>query len=137
MGSSASKYFEIPKYFVFGEKGIFSGSASEKDMNYKVVPNCPKEGERTLRAYVWSGRNCMYRSEDVIMREFPLSEEGHGQMLQWLEEEYLSRETVPTFIDRQRAYKELVCEEYLDLEDYMNDPERIKRRVKTKENEEK
>ena len=55
-------------------------------------------------------------------------------MLKWLEEEYLSRETVPTFIDKQRAYKELVCDEYLDLDDYLNDPERIKRRVEAEAN---
>ena len=30
MGSSASKYFEIPKFFVFGEKGIFTGSTTVK-----------------------------------------------------------------------------------------------------------
>lgn len=137
MGSSASKYFEIPKFFVFGEKGIFTGSAAEKDMNYKVVPNCPKEGDKTLRAYIWSGRNCIDKSENVEMREFPLSEEGHAEMLKWLEEEYLSRETVPTYIDKQRAYKELVCEEYLDLDDYLNNPERIKERVKREENEKK
>ena len=86
MGSSASKYFEIPKFFVFGEKGIFTGSAAEKDMNYKVVPNCPKEGDKTLRAYIWSGRNCIDKSDNVEMREFPLSEDGHAEMLKWLEE---------------------------------------------------
>ena len=129
MGSSASQYFEIPKFFVFGEKGIFTGSASEKDMNYKVVPNCPKEGDKTLRAYVWSGRSCLDKAEDAEMKEFPLSEEGHREMLDWLESVYLSRETVPTHIYRQRAYKELVCEEYLDLDDYLSDPERIKARL--------
>jgi hypothetical protein len=35
MGSSASKYFEIPKFFVFSKKGRFAGSAEERDFNYK------------------------------------------------------------------------------------------------------
>lgn len=119
MGSSASVYFEIPKFFVFGEKGIFSGSASEKDFNYKVVPNCPKEGERTLRAYIWSGQLCIDKSENVQMREFPLSEEGHGEMLRWLEEEYLSREdTRPPYAVKMAQVKE-ICETYVSLEDYI------------------
>ena len=101
MGSSASKYFEIPKFFVFGEKGIFTGSASEKDFNYKVVPNCPKEGDKSLRAYIWAGDKCIDKSEGVEMREFPLSEEGHRQMLDWLEEEYLKRPDAKPLYARQ------------------------------------
>ncbi|MCM1524691.1 MAG: hypothetical protein NC120_09570 [Ruminococcus sp.] len=118
MSSSASKYFEIPKFFVFGEKGIFSGSAAERDFNYKVVPNCPKEGEKSLRAYIWSGNKCIDKSEGVIMREFALSEDGHAEMLNWLESEYLSREeTVPDYVKRQEFARK-ICDEYVSLEDY-------------------
>ena len=104
MGSSASKYFEIPKFFVFGEKGIFTGSASEKDFNYKVVPNCPKEGDKSLRAYIWAGDKCIDKSEGVEMREFPLSEEGHRQM--------------PLYARQMEKSKE-IREKYFSIEDYM------------------
>ena len=79
MGSSASKYFEIPKFFLFSEKGIYSGSAEEKDFNYKVVPNAPKEGDKTLRCYTWHGRNCIDMTENVDMHEYPLTEEGYAR----------------------------------------------------------
>lgn len=119
MGSSASKYFEIPKFFVFGEKGIFTGSASEKDFNYKVVPNCPKEGDKSLRAYIWAGDKCIDKSEGVEMREFPLSEEGHRQMLDWLEEEYLKRPDAKPLYARQMEKSKEIREKYFSIEDYM------------------
>ena len=119
MGSSASKYFEIPKFFVFGEKGIFSGSAAERDLNYKIVPNCPKEGEKTLQAYIWSGNKSIDNSEGVEMREFALSEEGHAEMLEWLEGVYLSREeTKPDYVKKQEFARK-ICSEYVSLEDYL------------------
>lgn len=120
MGSSASKYFEIPKFFVFGEKGIFTGSAAEKDFNYKVVPNCPKEGDKSLRAYIWAGEKCIDKSENVEMREFPLSEEGHAEMLAWLEEEYLKRDDAkPAYVKKMEEVKQ-ICETYVSLEDYID-----------------
>lgn len=118
-GSSASRYFEIPKYFVFSQKGIFTGSASERDFNYKIVPNCPKEGDKTLRAYIWSGDNCIDKSENVDMKEFPLSEEGHDEMLKWLEEQYLSRDEVMTRIEKQQALAHHITETYFSLEEYL------------------
>lgn len=119
MGSSASQYFEIPKYFVFSEKGIFAGSASERDFNYKIIPNIPKEGEKSLRAYIWSGELCLEKSENTEMKEFPLSEEGHAQMLNWLEEEYLKRDEVKVKFVRQQDYAHELCEKYVDLDDYL------------------
>ena len=98
MGSSASKFFEIPKYFLFSEKGIYSGSAEEKDFNYKVVPNAPKEGEKTLRCYTWHGRMCIDMTEDVDMHEYPLTEDGYKDMLAMLEELYQTSETVKTAV---------------------------------------
>jgi len=129
MGSSASKYFEIPKFFVFGEKGIFTGSASEKDFNYKVVPNVPKEGEKSLRAYIWAGDKCIDKSEGVEMKEFPLSEEGHKQMLCWLEEEYLKRPDAKPLYARQMELAREISENYVSLEDYMENGRGVKQEV--------
>ncbi len=124
--SSASKYFEIPKYFVFGEKGIFSGSASERDFNYKVIPVCPKEGDKCLKAYIWSGELSIDNSEDVAEKVFPLSEEGHAEMLRWLEGEYLARPDRDTPAQSRRKYAKRLTELYVDMDDYERNPERIK-----------
>lgn len=118
--SSASKYFEIPKFFLFSEKGIYSGSSAERDFNYKVVPVCPKEGDKCLKAFIWSGQNCIDKTEDVTEKEFEFSEEGHAEMLRWLEEQYLSREEVKPLFCRQQEFARKICEEYVSLEDYMD-----------------
>lgn len=92
--SSASKFIEIPKFFFFSEKGIYSGSRSDRDFNYKAVPICPKEGDKLLRASYWSGEKCLDLSSDVVTREFPLTEEGHSEMVKWLDECCLARPEV-------------------------------------------
>ncbi len=116
--SSASKYFEIPKFFLFSEKGIYSGSSGERDFNYKVVPFCPKEGESLLKAFIWSGEKCIDCSENVTEKDFSLNEEGYKEMLSWLESEYLSREeTLPVFRKRQERARQIL-DEYLSMEDF-------------------
>ncbi len=92
--SSASEYIEIPKYFFFSQKGVYSGSKSDRDFNYKVIPNCPKDAKKTLKAYCWRGKNCMEKSEDVVEREFSFDEEGHAAMVKWLEDEMQALPTV-------------------------------------------
>ena len=124
MGSSASQYFEIPKFFLFSEKGIFSGSCSERDFNYKVVPKCPKEGDKCLKAFIWSGRNCIDKSEDVTEKDFPFSEEGYNEMLSWLEASFLARPEAKTVIDSQKEYAKQLCEKYVDLEACLADKDK-------------
>lgn len=104
MGSSASLYFEIPKFFVFSVFGKFSGSAEEKDLAYKVVPVKRDEGN-VLTLSIWSGINCIDKSEDVKTTEYPLTQEGYDSMLAALEGEYLSRPDVPSRVSvrRERA----------------------------------
>ena len=123
MGSSASKYFEIPKFFLFSEKGIYSGSAEEKDFNYKVVPNAPKEGDKTLRCYTWHGRNCIDMTENVDMHEYPLTEEGYRDMLAMLEELYISSPQTRTAAQIRAERAEYLSETYLDIDDYMSSDE--------------
>ncbi|MGN0642242.1 MAG: hypothetical protein ACI4JJ_03775 [Huintestinicola sp.] len=106
--SSASEYFELPKYFYFSEMGIYSGSRTDRDFNYKVVPVKPKEGEKCLKAFWWSGVKCIDKSEDVVERDFPFSEEGHREMLSWLEEVFLSRKEVPFPYQAKRQLAEKV-----------------------------
>lgn len=120
MGSSASKHFEIPKYFLFSEGGIYSGSLDSRGFNYKVIPVRPKEEEHELKAYVWSGRQCIDKAENVTEKHFPLTEEGYREMLSWLESECLAMPETGSDIDRQRKRGQELAERYVDLEDCLN-----------------
>ena len=117
MGSSASEYFEIPKFFLFSEGGIYSGSLDSRDFNYKVIPLRPKEGERELDAFVWSGRQCIDKAEKVVEKRFPLSQEGYDEMLKWLEGECLARPETLGYISNQRKRAQELAEKYIDLEE--------------------
>lgn len=117
MGSSASKLFEIPKFFLFSEGGIYSGSLDCREFNYKVIPHRPKEGEKELEAFVWSGRKCLEKTENSESRRFPLSREGYDEMLGWLEGKCLECPETSGFIGRQRERAMDLAEKYVDLED--------------------
>lgn len=117
MGSSASKLFEIPKFFLFGEGGIFSGCLDSRDFNFKVIPHRPKEGEKELEAVVWSGRNCIDKTENKETKRFPLSQEGYDEMLRWLEEKCLANPESLGFIGQQRKRAMDLADKYVDLED--------------------
>ncbi len=116
--SSASKYFEIPKWFVFSVKGIYSGSCGERDFNYKIVPVCPKEGDKCLRAHIWRGQNCIDLSDNIDVKDFNFTEEGYCEMLKWLEEQFLSREIVKTPFEKCRERAHMLEEKYFDIDDY-------------------
>ncbi|MBQ7990796.1 MAG: hypothetical protein IJ251_07090 [Oscillospiraceae bacterium] len=118
MGSSASKLFEIPKFFLFGEGGTFAGSASEKDLNFKIVPHKVKDGDSYLECSIWNGSLCIDKSEPTV-KKYALDREGYDKMLSDLEAEYNSRETVTTHYERIRARAQLLTDSYLSLEDYM------------------
>ena len=117
MRSSASELFEIPKFFLFSEGGTFSGSAEEKDLNYKIVPHKVKDGESTLECSTWNGRLCIDKSDPVV-KTYPLDQEGYDRMLADLEEEYRSRDTVKTHYQIVRERAEYLAETCLGLDDY-------------------
>lgn len=73
--------FDIPRIYYFVSKNIFTGS--RKDFNFRIVP---EEGE--LRVTTWHGFLCSELAEVEDSASFPLSAEGHAQMLVWLEEIY-------------------------------------------------
>lgn len=118
--SSASQYFEIPKFFLFSEKGIYSGSSESRDFNYKVVPKCPKEGDKILKAFVWSGKNCIDKTEDVTEKDFEFSQEGYNEMLKWLEDTFLARPETKTVIENQQQHMRDITEKYVSLEDFFD-----------------
>lgn len=117
MGSSASKLFEIPKFFLFSEGGIYSGSLDCREFNYKVIPHRPKEGEKELEAFVWRGRKCLDKADNSESRRFPLSAEGYEEMLGWLEGKCLEMPESLGFIGEQRRRAAELAEKYVDLED--------------------
>ncbi|MBR3629353.1 MAG: hypothetical protein IKN55_02640 [Oscillospiraceae bacterium] len=75
--------FDIPRIYYFESKNIFTGS--RKDFNFRIVP---EEGE--LRVTIWHGFICSELAEPEGSSSFPLSAEGHEQMLAWLKEQYNS-----------------------------------------------
>lgn len=83
--SSCSKVLEIPKFFLFSEGGIYSGGKYDKSFNYKIVPS-----KEDMTCYIWFGKNCIDKTENVESRVYPLSEEGHSEMVKWIEDSYLA-----------------------------------------------
>ena len=83
--SSCSKIMEIPKLFLFTEGGIYSGGKYDKSFNYKVVPS-----KEDMTCYIWFGKYCLDKTEQSESRVFPLTPEGHAEMVKWIEDAYLA-----------------------------------------------
>ena len=73
--------FDIPRIFYFISKNIFTGSRG--DLNFRIVPE-----DDLLKVSIWHGFICSELTEMEDYSEFPLSEEGHTQMLAWLATKY-------------------------------------------------
>lgn len=73
--------FDIPRVFYFESRNIFTGSRG--DLNFRIVPEDDK-----MTVYIWHGFICHELAEMEASEVFPLSEEGHGEMLVWLEAQY-------------------------------------------------
>lgn len=73
--------FDIPRIFYFESGNIFTGS--RRDLNFRIVPDSEQ-----LSVSTWHGFICHELAEIEHEQTFPLSAEGHEQMLVWLEERY-------------------------------------------------
>lgn len=73
--------FDIPRIYYFESRNIFTGS--RKDLNFRIVPD-----DDGLHVTIWHGFLCSELAEPEAHADFPLSVEGHGQMLAWLGEQY-------------------------------------------------
>lgn len=71
--------FDIPGIYYFESKNIFSGSRG--DFNFRIVPK-----DDALHVTTWHGFLCSEKAEMEETNTFPLSAEGHVQMLAWLTE---------------------------------------------------
>ncbi len=73
--------FDIPRPFYFESGNTFTGSRDS--LNYKIVPK-----DNNFNVSVWHGFICSDLAEMEDSTEFPISEEGFQNMLQWLETHY-------------------------------------------------
>ena len=73
--------FDIPRVFYFESDNYFTGSRG--DFNFRIDP---KDGIMTVKT--WHGFICSEMAEIEAESEFPVTEEGHAQMLAWLETMY-------------------------------------------------
>lgn len=72
--------FDIPRIYYFESKNTFTGSRG--NFNFKIVP----DGE--LKVSTWHGFINSALATIEHEASFPISEEGHTQMVQWLDEQY-------------------------------------------------
>ena len=80
----------IPTLHTFAMKNTFTGSAGL--FRFRIKPNVvmatPKEvdfDQSTIFVEYWHGRYCYEKSEMEGSETFPMTEEGRGDMIRWLE----------------------------------------------------
>ena len=71
--------FDIPPIYYFTCGNPFTGS--KKDLNYRIDPQ-----QEMLHAAVWHGFISSELATPEQERDFPMNEEGHAALLQWLGE---------------------------------------------------
>jgi len=75
--------FDIPRIYYFESKNSFTGSRGT--FNFKIVP----EGE--LKVITWHGFINSELAEIEHEASFPISAEGHEEMLIWLDKVYRNK----------------------------------------------
>ena len=80
----------IPTLHTFAMKNTFTGSAGL--FRFRIKPNVvmatPKEvdfDQSTIFVEYWHGLYCYEKSEMEGSETFPMTEEGRGDMIRWLE----------------------------------------------------
>ncbi|MBQ8927064.1 MAG: hypothetical protein IJ055_02170 [Oscillospiraceae bacterium] len=88
--------FDIPRIYYFESGNIFTGS--RRDLNFRIVPD-----KEQMHVSTWHGMLCSELADMEDSADFPLSTDGHEQMLAWLEEVDRSSAgtTGPTLMDRR------------------------------------
>ncbi|MBQ7003802.1 MAG: hypothetical protein IJN57_07565 [Oscillospiraceae bacterium] len=75
--------FDIPGLYYFQSRNIFTGS--RQDFNFRIEPG------DVMKVTVWQGFLCSELAEAEHTAEFPISAEGHAEMLAWLEERFQNK----------------------------------------------
>ena len=76
-----SFHFPTLEYLKFGN--IFSSSLD--DFNFKIFPDIDA---CKIKAIIWQGHNCLDASEALFEKIFGLSEDGFGEMINWIKDNY-------------------------------------------------
>lgn len=81
---------EMQKFHYFDEGNFYAGQRTKDAaagvlLRYRVAPF---KDESLLRAYCWTEDRSFERAQNVEQREYPLSEEGLEQAVEWLESQY-------------------------------------------------
>ena len=89
---------EDPGFYLTNLHSWSNGNAfygSFRTMRFLVKPTAVRDkesgelkSESKVEAFVWKGEYCMEESESLNQAEFPLTEEGREQVIEWLEEQY-------------------------------------------------
>lgn len=77
---SASKIFDIPKFYYFDSGNDYSGSLD--DFSYKIIT------KEKMKAMTWHGRLCSEKAQIEHEEEFERTQSGFDAMIKWLEERY-------------------------------------------------
>ncbi len=77
---SASKIFDIPKFYYFDSGNDYSGSLN--DFSYKIIT------QEKIKAMTWHGKLCSAKAKIEHEEEFERSQNGFDAMIQWLEKQY-------------------------------------------------
>lgn len=89
---SASKVFDIPKYYYFEAGNNYIGSLN--GMNFKI------DNTEELVVYLYYGVKCFELSTPYIQKSFLKSEEGYAELVSWLECEYQKHTETEQFSER-------------------------------------
>ena len=89
---------EDPSFYLTNLHSWSNGNAfygSLRAMRFLVKPTVLRDKgsgellpESHVEAQVWKGEYCLEESEVLAQAEFPLTEEGREQVIEWLEEQY-------------------------------------------------
>ena len=71
--------FDIPRIYYFEAKNYFTGS--RKELNFRI----DSDGE-TMKVITWHGFISSEKCTPEESAEFPVTSDGHQQLLDWLEE---------------------------------------------------
>ena len=84
------RQLELQKFHYFEEGNTYAGQKTkdwEKKLLLRYLVEPDKKAE-LLRAYAWTEDVCFDRAHDKKQMEYPFTEDGLSQAVEWLESQY-------------------------------------------------